>query len=139
MGKYFPQCQATLSPSDGKELPMAAKSSSPRLVFAKNLKGLIEASGVSAPEIARRAGVDRKTVNNQLNARFDPRPELVDAVAKVFGIEGWMLLSDSFDPENSLNTNLTRLIELFKASNELGRDSILKIAEMAAQLNPPKT
>src|SRR5579859_4932503 len=83
LGNYFPICQGTHSPLFGKEFPMTEKNPSPRHILARNLKLLIEKSGMSAPEIARRARVDRKTVNNQLHARFDPRPDQVAAVAQV--------------------------------------------------------
>lgn len=133
MGKSFPRCQGTLSPWDGKELPVATNSVSPRKILARNLKALIAVTGVKAPEIARRAKIDRKTVNNQINARFDPRPELVDAVAAVFGIEGWLLMSESFDPETSVSVSLSKVIEYFNDSDKEGRENILRVAQMAAK------
>lgn len=120
----------------GKEFLMPEKRLSPRLVLARNLKILIEKSGLAAPEVAKRAGVDRKTVNNQLNGRYDPRPEQVDAVAKVFGLTGWILLSSSFRPEMANNGNIQRLLELYADANEDGRENILRVAEMAAHYKP---
>jgi transcriptional regulator with XRE-family HTH domain len=111
---------------------MAKEKLLPRETLAKNLKGLMAETKLSAPEIARMAGVDRKTVNNQLNGRFDPRPEALDAVAKVFNLAGWELLSPNFDMKAAKNTALQKLIELFNASDEKGREAIMNIAELAA-------
>lgn len=111
---------------------MAKEKLLPRETLARNLKGLMAETGFSAPEIARMAGVDRKTVNNQINGRFDPRPEALDAVAKVFDLRGWELLSPNFDMKAAKNAALQKLIELFNASDNEGRETIMKIAEMAA-------
>jgi transcriptional regulator with XRE-family HTH domain len=133
LGNTFPICQGTLSPANGKEFPMAEKRPLPRAVLAKNLKALIDKSGMSAPEVAKRAGIDRKTVNNQLNGRYDPRPEQVDAVAKVFGLTGWLLLSSSFRPEMADNGNIGKLLELYADANKHGKENILRVAEMEAR------
>ena len=111
---------------------MAKEKLLPRQTLARNLKGLMAETGLSAPEIARMAGVDRKTVNNQLNGRFDPRPEHLDAVAKVFDLSGWELLSPNFNMKAAKNASLQKLIELFNAADNEGRETIMKIAELAA-------
>ena len=111
---------------------MADKQLQPRHIFARNLKALIDESGLSAPEVAKRAGVDRKTVNNQLNARFDPRPELVESVAKVFGVDASLLLSPTFGTSFARSV-ATKLVQLYNEADEAGREVIMKVAEMAAK------
>lgn len=115
---------------------MAEKRSLPRQRLAKNLKALLAKTGLSGPEVAKRAGVDRKTLNNQLNGRYDPRHEQVDAVAKVFGLEGWQLIHPAFDPERANNQMIEHLLELYAAADEQGRESIMRVAEMAATYKP---
>lgn len=110
---------------------MLQKVLPPRHILARNLKSLIADEGITIPEVARRAGVDRKTVWNQVNARTDPRPEHVAAVAKVFGLEASMLLSDAFRPEMAKDANLKKLLELYAIANTDGRDLILRVAENA--------
>lgn len=110
---------------------MLEKVLSPRHILAKNLKALIKTSSWTGPEVARRAGIDRKTAWNYLNARSDPRPEHVTALAKVFGLEGYMLLSAAFRPEMANDANLKRLVEHYEQANEAGRDLILRVAEAA--------
>jgi DNA-binding XRE family transcriptional regulator len=49
-------------------------------------------AGLSGPDVARQAHVDRKTVNNMLGGRFDPKYENADKVGRVFGFTGWQML-----------------------------------------------
>lgn len=110
---------------------MAQKVPSPRHILARNLKSLIKDAGLTIPEVARRAGVDRKTVWNQANARTDPQPERVALVAKVFDLEASMLLSDAFLPEIVKDANFKKLLALYAAANEDGKNLILRVAEAA--------
>lgn len=112
---------------------MTEKRPLPRLTLAKNLKLLLERTGMSAPEVALKAGVDRKTVNNQINGRYDPRLEQVQAVAEVFGCNNWDLLNPAFNPDVSKNHKLQQLEELYALADESGRENILRVAEMAAK------
>jgi transcriptional regulator with XRE-family HTH domain len=111
---------------------MPKKRPLPRQVLAKNLKALQARAGLTGHEIARRAKVDPKTVNNQLHGKYDPRPEQVDAVASVFGLSYVDLLNPAFDPESASNETLRQLTDLFSMADDKGRRSILAVAEMAA-------
>jgi transcriptional regulator with XRE-family HTH domain len=111
---------------------MAPQKLLPRQILARNLKALLNKTGLSASEVAKKAGVDRKTINNQLNARYDPRPEQVDAVASVFGFNHWDLLSPHFNADRKSNERLRALIDLYATADDKGQENILRIAEMAA-------
>lgn len=111
---------------------MANSKSLPRHILAKNLKTLLSKTGLSAPEVAKKAGVDRKTINNQLNGRYDPRPEQVDAVASVFGFNHWDMLSPHFNPDRKSNERLRALMDLYATADDKGQENILRVAEMAA-------
>lgn len=113
---------------------MAEKRPLPRQTLQRNLKTLIAKTGISATEVAARAKVDRKTVNNQLNARYDPRPEQVQAVAEVFGFNEWDLLNPAFDPERK-SSKLQELAALYGKADEQGKENIMRVAEMAATYN----
>jgi transcriptional regulator with XRE-family HTH domain len=105
----------------------------PRVSLARNLRVLMESSALNGPEIARRAGVDIKTVNNMVNGRYDPRPEKVDQVAAVFGLSGWQLLIPDLPGDMLRNHGLPDLISNYVSANPDGRDNILRVAEMAAR------
>ena len=93
---------------------------------------------MKAPEVAKRSGVDAKTVNNMLNGRFDPRPEKADQVAAVFGLSGWQLLIPGLPADMLSNGRLEQLIENYVSAGPSGRDSISRVAEMAAKYERPK-
>jgi transcriptional regulator with XRE-family HTH domain len=105
----------------------------PRKTLARNLKLLMDASGMKAPEVAKRSGVDAKTVNNMLHGRFDPRPEKADQVAQVFGLNGWQLLIPDLPADMFKNGKLEQLIANYVSASPDGRDSIIRVAEMAAK------
>lgn len=138
LGKEFPICQGTHSPRYGKEFPMAPHREKllPRHILQRSLRALMEAHKVTGPEIAAKAKIDRKSVNNMLNARNDPRPDKVNAVADAFGYDVSQLFSPHFRPDKN-GGKVHKLVNLFEASNEDGKESILRIAEMAANHRRP--
>jgi transcriptional regulator with XRE-family HTH domain len=105
----------------------------PRVTLARNLKALMVASGMKSPEVAKLAKVDAKTMNNMVNGRFDPRPEKVDQVAAVFGLTGWQLLIPDLPGDMLRNSTLEHLIANYVSAGKDGRDSINRVAEMAAR------
>lgn len=115
---------------------MAPKRPLPRHTLARNLRLLIAASGLSERQVAAKAGVDPKTVNNQIHGRYSPDYEKADKVAAVFGLQGWNLLQDTFNMERAMNSKLQELVELYAASDEAGRETILRVAEAAAHYKP---
>ena len=132
LGNVFPKSQGTLSPGDGKAFPVVKKRPIPRQTLAKNLRALCNKFEFSGHEVARRARVDPKTVNNQLNAKYDPRPDQVDAVAAVFGLNYWDLLNPHFDPEAASSDIVRQLTALYSQADDKGRRNIMAVAEMAA-------
>jgi len=115
---------------------VAKKYPAPRYVLAENLKALLAPSGMSAPELADKAKVDRKSVNNMLNARYDPRPDNVEAVARVFGLTGWQLLRPGTGGKAAPADQLETLIERFTEASPEERATILKVAEMTGTYKP---
>lgn len=105
----------------------------PRKTLARNLKLLMAAAGLKAPEVARQSGVDPKTVNNMLHGRYDPRPEKADQVAAVFGLSGWQLLVPDLPMDMLANGKLDELIANYVSASPEGRVSISRVAEMAAK------
>jgi transcriptional regulator with XRE-family HTH domain len=111
----------------------------PKVTLARNLRLLVKASGRTSPEIARDAGVDAKTMNNMLHGRYDPRPEKVDQVAKVFGLTGWQLLIPNLPGDMVANGRLERVIADYVAADPDGRESIARIADLAAHTSRHKS
>jgi DNA-binding XRE family transcriptional regulator len=88
---------------------------------------------MSGPEVAKKAGVDRKTVNNMLAGRFDPRYENADKVGRVFGFTGWQMLrpiDHTRIKEIPRATEIETLIETFYGLDPAQRKTFLDIAEL---------
>lgn len=107
----------------------------PRQILAKNLQALQRAYPDWHPaELARLAKVDKKTLSNYLKgARFDPRPEIVDKIAQVYGAPGWLLWAPWFKPEMVKNHGLTNLLDAYSDATAENKVNIVRVAEMAAQ------
>jgi len=109
------------------------RQSQPRFALQANLKALMVHSGLSGPEVARRAKVDRKTVNNMLAGRFDPRYENADKVGRVFGFTGWQMLRPidlTRIQDVPHAAEIETLIETFYGLDAAQRKTFLDIAEL---------
>lgn len=110
-----------------------------RFELAANLKALLEHADMSPPTLARRSGVDRKSINNMLNARFDAKYENIEKVGRVFGLTGWQMLRrlDSERIEQIPKAaELETLIERYYSADEEHRKTILNIAELIGRSSP---
>jgi hypothetical protein len=95
--------------------------------LANNLRELLKEEPRSGNSIAELARVDGKTFNNLLHARFDPRLTVVEKVARGFGMEAWQILAANIG-EMPANREFLRLLELYLASDQAGREAILSVA-----------
>lgn len=112
--------------------PMSKERVPPRVRLASNLKVLIEMQGLTSTQIANAAKVDRKTVNNLLNERFDPRLTLVEKVANVFGLTTWQMLATDLELKPPDSKLVLQLLEHYSNSEDEGRKAIMQVAEIAA-------
>jgi transcriptional regulator with XRE-family HTH domain len=117
---------------------MPTKRPAPRFVLASNLKALIEANKTTAPRVAEKAGIDRKSVNNMLNARFNPDLDNLEAVASVFGLTSWQLLRHDLKDALVKGDVIDKLIDDFYSASPEDRQKISGVAEMAAKYNTKK-
>ena len=106
------------------------KEGRPRDTLAKNLRALLKAHDMSGPKLAIKAGIDRKSVNNMVNARFNPDLDNVDAVAKVFGLTAWQLIMPDVSMAFPMASDVRKLLERYSSATEQDRQTILTIAEM---------
>lgn len=63
--------------------------------LASNLRAWLDNASAGKPDtvaiLEKKSGVSKKTIYNMLNAVYDP-VELIEAVARAYGKEAWMLL-----------------------------------------------
>ena len=85
---------------------------------------------MTGPKLAKKAGIDPKSVNNMLRNRFGAQLSKIEAVAKVFGLTSWQLLRPTHSVETMpARADVERLIEVFYASSPNRRQSILSIID----------
>ncbi len=109
----------------------------PRTRLAQNLRALIDMQELSAPRVAELAKVDRKSVNNLLHGRFDPRLSLVEKVANVFGMTTWQILATDFQVKKIDSAQVVRLIDHYSKAPDAGRTAIMQVAQIAAEAEEP--
>jgi len=113
---------------------MAEKTS--RTALARSLRAIMRATKVKGPEVAKRAGLDPKTVNNMVNGRFGASLDNVAAVAKALNLELWQLfMPDYIEAYLQDGQNLKTILSAYCSTDDTGRSSILNVAEMAARLH----
>lgn len=93
-------------------------------------------SGMTGPAVATAAKLDRKTVNNLVRARKDPRADSLAAIAAVFGLEGWQLLV-AIPPGGHGRRDILQLVGYFAGCDKAGRRSIMEVAKLAARASAP--
>ncbi len=91
---------------------------------------------MTGPELAARAKIDRKSVNNMLNARHNSDMDNVDAVAEVFGLRGWQLITDDIGTTPADARQIESLIARFNKATPEQREIILRVAEMTGSYDP---
>lgn len=101
--------------------------------LSRNLKYLLRVKGWSEAELARLAKVSQKTVNNAVNGVYRTKVESCEAMAKPFGLTGWLLIHPNLIGSPDGGGTLTRLIDAYLTSPAEGQKLILGIAEREAQ------
>lgn len=82
----------------------------------------------SASRVASRSGKVQKTINNVENARFDPKLSTIEAIAKAFGVDPWVLIYPALDE------NFLLISRAYSQANASGRDLIILAARGASPL-----
>lgn len=132
-GNYSRIVKAHIPEPRCKTFPMArAPKIPPRQRLAKNIRALMHMQGLGTGLIADRAKVDPKTVNNMVNARFDPRLSQVEKIANVFGLTAWQLLAADLEGKAPDSAAALRLLEHYSNAQDDGRKAIMQVAEIAS-------
>ena len=66
-----------------------------REVFARNLRAVRQAKGLSQEELAHRADIDRTYISSLERSVYAASIDVVDRLATVLGVEAWELLKPS--------------------------------------------
>ena len=113
-----------------------------RVYLAKNLSYLMSTHELSLRDVAARTNgeVSWKTVGNMLNTG-GCSIDKVEAVAAVFGLEGWHLVMHNLISDLQGETSIRELYESYLKASPEGRRHIIRIAQREAEFQestPPK-
>lgn len=103
-------------------------------ILSRNLRRLIERSGWSYKEVARRAGpgISDKTISNIIEQVHDPKTDKISQVAKVFGLEAYHLLMPDFEPDALKSGSFDRLYHTYIETDDAGRQVLETTADYVA-------
>lgn len=73
-----------------------------RRIFAKNLNGLLSATGVKQYELSERLGVSESTVSSWCSGAKMPRMSKIDQMANMFGVSRSDLLEEKLDAQSGI-------------------------------------
>lgn len=73
-----------------------------RRIFAKNLNGLLSATGVKQYELSERLGVSESTVSSWCSGAKMPRMSKIDQMAIMFGVSRSDLLEEKLDAQSGI-------------------------------------
>lgn len=131
-GKHSPTVKELFPQAQGNNFPMARTRVPLRQRLAKNLRALATRDKLSGHQIAGKAKLDPKTVNNMLRAGHDPRLTHVEKVAEVFGLAAWQLLALDLEANPPDSSQVVALLDHYSAAQDSGRKAIMQVAEMAS-------
>lgn len=104
------------------------------ITLARNLNMLMRASGnMSRADLARRSGVSARMVAYICNAEKTTTIETAQALAEVFGLEGWHLIMPNLPDGINRSKKLSMLLENYSGSSKEGKEMITMIAEREAK------
>jgi hypothetical protein len=100
------------------------KAISARDALARNLSYLAKKHDHSEIYIGKKAGIASKTVNNMKNGTHNVNLDAINAVASIYGLQGWQLLTPAL-PDEMFNLSVAVLDALTKEQRlDLAREAL---------------
>jgi transcriptional regulator with XRE-family HTH domain len=78
--------------------------------FALNVRAQLRERGWTAPELARRAKLSPKTVNNVLNGRHAQQVDVLSKIAAALGLELWQMWLPQLPQDAAQDDTFPRLV-----------------------------
>lgn len=104
----------------------------PREALARNVRYLMDKSGMTETELERASGVSQKTINNVLWQRTSVTLDNVDKLASVWGLSGWQLIIPNLPDELIGDGSIAKIFRNYITSSTEGRKHIEMVAEREA-------
>ena len=125
------------SPKWGRQNTSMEKKPLPRRVLARNLRHLMRLQGISETELAKKAKISQKSVNNIVNEVHSPKLDIVESLAAVFGLNAWHLIMPNLPEDLILSPTISKLFDSYTKATPEGRQLIDMIAEREGKLQNP--
>lgn len=120
----------------GHRLFSMAKKTTAETV-ADNLNWLKDAAGYSFRDMEIRSGIKKSTVQRILTGGTTATIDQAQALAEVFGLDGWHLLLPNLPRDLQKTKTLSSLVPHYLDASSAGRDNIDRVAEMEARYSKP--
>lgn len=101
--------------------------------FGRNVIAHLAHQEVTRAEIAKKAGISPKTLNNLLNGRHAPQFDVLDKIAKALKVELWQLWLPEFPPDAAHDETFPRLIETASKLTPTARKAVARMADLELQ------
>jgi transcriptional regulator with XRE-family HTH domain len=129
---HYPSVKQLFTREAGNTFPVPRQEVPLRQRLAKNLRALAKRDGLSGHQVAAKAKMNPKTVNNMMRAGHDPRLTHVEQVASAFGLAAWQILAMDLEQRPPDSAQVIRLLERYSSAPDDGRKAIMQVAEIAA-------
>ena len=106
-----------------KKRPLPSES------LAKNLRHLMDLRELSEGQLATKAKVSQKAINNILNGTSGGTLRVVDRLAKAFNLTAWHMIMPDLPDELISGGAVEKLYKAFISSDTKGRAYIQHVAE----------
>lgn len=103
--------------------------------FGENLKRLIEIRKIPVTKVAELACITPKQVYNVMAAGHDARLKGLEKVANALDMSAWQMLAVDFVGDAPTNKQVLELLELYHATDDDGRATIMQVAKIAAGMS----
>lgn len=108
-------------------------------LLASNLRMLMKKNKLSRSALAKRCGVSPRHLAYILASEKSATIDVLERIARVFGLECWQLISRDLTDSQSVNSQVSKVIHEYVQATEDGRELILKIAEREAKYRTKPT
>lgn len=132
IGNFYYSSKESIPACISYALGMATARPNPRDSLASNLRHLMAAQRWNQVDVAKRSGVNQKTISNILNGRNTPTLDKLDMIAAAFGLNAWHLILPDLPAELVNGGTIERLFANYLASGQKGREYIDHVAEREA-------
>lgn len=101
--------------------------------FVRNLKYLLQITGMHKNDVAKKSGVSSRYIDYLLNFDKYPSIEVAENIGQAFGLDGWHMILPNLDYELGKNGKLAELLKDFTESSKITQAYISEVLNRKIQ------